>query len=161
MLAAAAAAGTVLALAALGAAGQRAGRGAQPGRRGDDAGRRAGRLRDGAGGGDGSRRRAAGVRAAAGDRGVARGAVRLLVIWVGTNQYATGLALSLFGVGFSAFAGEGFVSRQLPERGPDGIPGLRDIPLLGPALFGHHLLVYLTVALAGGIAWFLFRHAPA
>jgi ABC-type uncharacterized transport system permease subunit len=81
----------------------------------------------------------------------------LLVIWVGTNQYATGLALSLFGLGFSAFAGEGFVSRQLAERGADGIPGLRDVPLLGPALFGHHLLVYLTVALAGGLAWFLFR----
>ena len=28
-----------------------------------------------------------------------------LVIWLGTNQYATGLALSLFGAGFSAFVG--------------------------------------------------------
>ena len=38
----------------------------------------------------------------------------LLVIWLGTNQYATGLALSLFGVGFSAFAGIGYVQDKLP-----------------------------------------------
>ena len=46
--------------------------------------------------------------------GMAVGAVMaglfgLLVIWLGTNQYATGLALSLFGVGFSAFVGIGYV----------------------------------------------------
>ncbi len=81
----------------------------------------------------------------------------LLVIWVGTNQYATGLALSLFGVGFSAFAGSGLVDQQLPDRGRDGIPGLRDLPGLGPALFGYHPLVYLAIALAAGLGWFFFR----
>jgi simple sugar transport system permease protein len=81
----------------------------------------------------------------------------LLVIWIGTNQYATGLALSLFGVGFSAFAGTGYVDRQLAERGPDGLPGLRELPVVGPALFGHHPLVYLTIALALSLGWFLFR----
>src|SRR6478609_8230601 len=38
-----------------------------------------------------------------------------LVIWLNTNQYATGLALSLFGAGFSAFAGIRFVQAKLPE----------------------------------------------
>ncbi|HXJ22371.1 MAG TPA: ABC transporter permease [Polyangia bacterium] len=80
-----------------------------------------------------------------------------LAIGIGTNQYATGLALSLFGVGFTAFAGKPFVDRQLAERGRDGIPWLRDLPLVGPALFGYHLLVYLAVALAVGLTWFLFR----
>ena len=80
-----------------------------------------------------------------------------LAIGIGTNQYATGLALSLFGVGFSAFVGAGFVDRQLPERARDGLPWLRDLPVLGTALFGYHPLVYGTLLLAGGIAWFLFR----
>jgi ABC-type uncharacterized transport system permease subunit len=39
-----------------------------------------------------------------------------LVIWLQTNQYATGLALSLFGAGFSAFAGMGYVQAKMPER---------------------------------------------
>ncbi len=80
-----------------------------------------------------------------------------LVIGIGTNPYATGLALSLFGVGFSAFAGAGFVDTQLPERARDGIPWLRDLPVVGPALFGYHPLVYGALVLAAGIAWFLFR----
>jgi simple sugar transport system permease protein len=80
-----------------------------------------------------------------------------LAIGIGTNQYATGLALSLFGVGFSAFAGAGLVDRQLPERARDGIPLLRDLPVVGPALFGYHPLVYLAVLLAAGLGWFFFR----
>jgi simple sugar transport system permease protein len=80
-----------------------------------------------------------------------------LAIGIGTNQYATGLALSLFGVGFSAFAGAGFIDQQLPERARDGIPWLRDLPVAGPALFGYHPLVYGAVLLAASLGWFLFR----
>src|ERR1700741_3276175 len=40
----------------------------------------------------------------------------VLVIWLNTNQYATGLALSLFGAGFSAFAGIAYVQEKLPQR---------------------------------------------
>jgi ABC-type uncharacterized transport system permease subunit len=80
-----------------------------------------------------------------------------LAIGIGTNQYATGLALSLFGVGFSAFAGAGLVDKQLPARAADGIPGLRELPIVGPALFGYHPLVYAAAALAVGLGWFFFR----
>ncbi len=80
-----------------------------------------------------------------------------LVIWLNTNQYATGLALSLFGVGFSAFAGIRYVQEKLPERPHFAIPVLGDIPLLGPALFRQHPMVYATVALAFGLIWFLYR----
>ncbi|REM31568.1 ABC transporter permease, partial [Mycobacterium tuberculosis] len=66
----------------------------------------------------------------------------VLVIWLNTNQYATGLALSLFGVGFSAFAGISFVQAKLPESASYAIPVLGDIPLVGPALFRHHPMVY-------------------
>jgi simple sugar transport system permease protein len=81
----------------------------------------------------------------------------LLVIWLGTNQYATGLALSLFGVGFSAFAGIRYVQEKLPERPQFEIPFLADIPLLGSALFKQHPLVYATIALCVGLIWFLDR----
>ncbi len=81
----------------------------------------------------------------------------LLVIWLGTNQYATGLALSLFGVGFSAFAGIGYVQEKLPERPQFEIPFLADIPLLGSALFKQHPMVYATIALCIGLIWFLDR----
>ena len=81
----------------------------------------------------------------------------LLVIWLGTNQYATGLALSLFGVGFSAFAGIGYVQEKLPERVQHAIPLLADLPFIGPALFKQHPMVYLAMALCVGLIWFLDR----
>jgi general nucleoside transport system permease protein len=81
----------------------------------------------------------------------------VLVIWLNTNQYATGLALSLFGAGFSAFAGIQYVQEKLPERPQFAVPYLSDIPLLGSALFKQHPMVYLAMAMAGGLIWFLYR----
>ena len=80
-----------------------------------------------------------------------------LVIWLGTNQYATGLALTLFGTGFSAFAGIKYVQEKLPEQTQYSIPVLGDIPLIGQALFRHHPMVYITIALMFGLIWFLYR----
>ena len=80
-----------------------------------------------------------------------------LVIWLNTNQYATGLALSLFGGGFSAFAGINYVQAKIPERPQFEIPGLADIPFFGPALFKQHPLVYLTVLFAVALIWFFYR----
>ena len=81
----------------------------------------------------------------------------LLVIWLNTNQYATGLAVSLFGAGFSAFVGVGYVQQKMPERPSFAVPWLSDLPLIGPALFRQHPLVYLTVLLALAMIWFLYR----
>jgi simple sugar transport system permease protein len=94
--------------------------------------------------------------------GIAAGAVMsavfgVLVIWLNTNQYATGLALSLFGAGFSAFVGVGYVQEKMPERPSFAIPGLSDIPFVGTALFKHHPMVYLTVLFALALIWFLYR----
>jgi simple sugar transport system permease protein len=80
-----------------------------------------------------------------------------LVIWLGTNQYATGLALTLFGTGFSAFAGIKYVQEKLPEQTQYSIPVLGDIPLIGQALFRHHPMVYITIGLMFGLIWFLYR----
>lgn len=81
----------------------------------------------------------------------------VLVIWLNTNQYATGLALSLFGTGFSAFAGIAYTQEKLTERTTFAWPLLAKIPLLGPALFQHHPLVYVALALAVALHVFLQR----
>lgn len=80
-----------------------------------------------------------------------------LVIWLNTNQYASGLALSLFGVGFSAFVGLKYTQEKLSERLHFEIPFLADLPLVGPALFRQHPMVYLAIVLTLGLAWFLYR----
>jgi ABC-type uncharacterized transport system permease subunit len=85
------------------------------------------------------------------------GVFGLLVIFLNTNQYATGLALSLFGAGLSAFLGIAYTQQRLPERPHFDIPVLSDIPFIGPALFRQHPLVYVAIALAGFMTWFLMR----
>ncbi|MGH6611133.1 MAG: ABC transporter permease, partial [Burkholderiaceae bacterium] len=80
-----------------------------------------------------------------------------LAIGLLTNQYATGLALALFGAGLSAFIGLTLQGETLPARGADGVPLLRDVPFFGPALFEQHWLVYASLVLTVAVAWFLFR----
>ncbi|HEU4727119.1 MAG TPA: ABC transporter permease [Kofleriaceae bacterium] len=94
--------------------------------------------------------------------GAAAGAVLaavfgVLVIWLTTNQYATGLALSLFGGGFAAFAGTGYTDRQLPEQVGLRLGALSDLPFVGPALFRYHPAVYGTLAVGAALAWLLAR----
>jgi simple sugar transport system permease protein len=81
----------------------------------------------------------------------------VLVIWLGTNQVATGLATSLFGSGLSAFVGIGYVQQHLGERAHPALPVLGELPVVGPALFRQHPMVYLAMLLALGLAWFLYR----
>nr|WP_297357162.1 ABC transporter permease [uncultured Caldimonas sp.] len=95
--------------------------------------------------------------AGAGAGALLAAAFGVLVIWFNTNQYASGLALSLFGAGFSAFVGIGYTQAKLSERMRFEIPGLADIPFVGAALFKHHPMVYFAVALTVGLAWFLYR----
>jgi ABC-type uncharacterized transport system permease subunit len=85
------------------------------------------------------------------------GAFGVLVIWLNTNQYATGLALSLFGSGFSAFVGIRYTQERLQSRPHFAIPWLGDIPFFGPALFRQHPMVYLTILFTLGLTWFLYR----
>jgi simple sugar transport system permease protein len=83
-----------------------------------------------------------------------------LVIWLSTNQYATGLALSLFGSGVTAFLGARYTDRQIPisvGAAPDSLGGLGELPVLGPLLFHYHPAVYLAVALCAALAWLFYR----
>ena len=94
--------------------------------------------------------------------GAAAGAALALVFSVLTlgllaNQVATGLALTIFGAGLSALAGSGFVGVAVPPLPALDIPGLTSLPLIGPVLFGQNVLVYISYAVLGGVAWFLYR----
>jgi ABC-type uncharacterized transport system permease subunit len=80
-----------------------------------------------------------------------------LIVWLDTNQYATGLALSLFGAGFSAFVGVSYTQEKLGERPSYKIPFLADLPFFGPAFFRQHPLVYAAIALAVALGFFLYR----
>ncbi|MGH8436512.1 MAG: ABC transporter permease [Pseudomonas sp.] len=94
--------------------------------------------------------------------GMAVGALMSLLFGVLTltlmaNQVASGLALTIFGIGLSAFVGKPYESLTLPTVAAIRIPLLADIPLLGPALFNHQSLVYFSWALLAGVAWFLYK----
>jgi simple sugar transport system permease protein len=74
-----------------------------------------------------------------------------------TNQVATGLALTLLGLGLSGLAGERFVGQPGVKLEKLQVPGLTDIPFVGKILFGQDLLVYLSVALVFAVSHVLFR----
>lgn len=80
-----------------------------------------------------------------------------LTVYLQSNQVATGLALTIFGLGISALIGHGFVGRTFGGLPKLDVPGLTDLPVIGPLLFGHDGLVYLSVFSVGLVAWFLNR----
>jgi simple sugar transport system permease protein len=73
------------------------------------------------------------------------------------NQVASGLALSIFGIGLSAFIGKAYESAAMPMVTPIRIPLLADIPLVGAVLFNQQSLVYFSWVLVAAVAWFLYR----
>ena len=81
----------------------------------------------------------------------------LLTITLQTNQVATGLALTLFGVGLSAFAGRPFAGQPIAGAPALSIPLLSELPVLGPLLFRYNLLVYGSLLLFFAVHWFLTR----
>ena len=81
----------------------------------------------------------------------------VITLTLQANQTATGLALTIFGRGFSALVGAGFVGTAAPTLPKLHIPGLSDLPVLGPVLFSHDLLVYVSLAMLGAVAWSI-RH---
>jgi len=80
-----------------------------------------------------------------------------IVITLNANQCASGLALTIFGLGLSSFVGLGYIGIALEGVAPMEIALLSDIPLLGTILFSHDPLVYLSWFLAGAVAWFFAK----
>lgn len=80
-----------------------------------------------------------------------------LTLTLVANQVATGLALTIIGLGISGQIGEGFVGQPGNRMQPISIPLLSDIPFIGRVLFIQDLIFYLSIALVAGVSWFLFR----
>jgi len=81
----------------------------------------------------------------------------VLTLTLLANQVAAGLALSLFGVGLSAYVGLDYVSVVVEGIQPLAIPGVSDLPFFGKLLFAHSPFVYVSIALIALVQWFLFR----
>lgn len=73
------------------------------------------------------------------------------------NQYAAGLALTIFGTGCSALIGQPLQGQGLPSVASTGIPLLQQIPFFGEAFFSGHLLVYAAMLGLVAVWWFLYR----
>lgn len=80
-----------------------------------------------------------------------------LTLGLMSNQVATGLALTIVGVGLSAFIGKDFIGIPISGLGPVHIPGLSELPLVGPVLFAQDPLVYASLALTVAVSWVLYR----
>ena len=80
-----------------------------------------------------------------------------LTLTLVANKVATGLALTILGLGLSGMIGEGFVGQPGVRMDAIDIPVLTDLPVIGKLFFGQDLIFYASIALVIGVAWFLFR----
>jgi general nucleoside transport system permease protein len=80
-----------------------------------------------------------------------------LTLTLRASQVPTGLALTIFGIGLSAFLGLNYRDKVIDGVHPINVPGLSDLPFVGPLLFAHDPLVYLSIALFIAVSWFLYR----
>jgi simple sugar transport system permease protein len=74
-----------------------------------------------------------------------------------SNQVATGLALTLFGLGLSAMLGQSYVGIKPPVSAKLDLPLISDIPVIGPILFSHDFTVYAALTLVTGV-WFFLKY---
>ncbi|UQR60875.1 ABC transporter permease [Bradyrhizobium sp. C-145] len=81
----------------------------------------------------------------------------LMTLGLAVNQVATGLALTILGIGLSGLIGAGFVGERITPAAHLTIPGLTDVPLIGRVLCGEDAFIYFSVALIVGVWWFLYR----
>ena len=77
-----------------------------------------------------------------------------------TNQVATGLALTLFGLGLSSLIGQGYVGIKPPATGEVPFGPLADVPFVGTVLFSHDWVVYLSIAVVAAV-WWVLKHSRA
>ena len=74
-----------------------------------------------------------------------------------TNHVATGLALTLFGLGIAAFVGRSYTEENIELISALHIPVLSDLPVIGPLLFSYNPLVYLAFVMVFLVRWILFK----
>ena len=76
------------------------------------------------------------------------------------NQVASGLALTLFGLGFSALLGQDYVGLKPPATPRLDLPVLSDLPVIGPIVFSHDPVLYFGIALTAAV-WALLKFTRA
>jgi general nucleoside transport system permease protein len=81
----------------------------------------------------------------------------VLSLTLQANQTATGLALTIFGRGFSALVGAHYVGITAPTLPKLHLPGLTALPVIGPVLFGQDPVTYFAFLILAAISWFLYR----
>ncbi|WP_371424713.1 ABC transporter permease [Tardiphaga sp.] len=81
----------------------------------------------------------------------------LMTLGLAVNQVATGLALTILGIGVSGLIGAGFVGERIATAPRLYIPGLTTLPFVGKILFGEDAFVYVSIALIVAISYFLYR----
>jgi general nucleoside transport system permease protein len=81
----------------------------------------------------------------------------ILTLGLAVNQVATGLALTIFGVGLSGLIGAQFVGERIVPAAHLYLPVLTGIPGIGRVVFGEDPFVYVSIALIIGIWLFLYR----
>lgn len=80
-----------------------------------------------------------------------------LTLSLAANQIATGLALTILGLGLSGMLGEAFIGLPGVKLTAISIPYLSDLPYVGKVLFGQDPIFYISVGLVIGVQFFLFR----
>jgi simple sugar transport system permease protein len=80
-----------------------------------------------------------------------------LTLTLVANQVATGLALTILGLGLSGMIGEPYTGVQGIRLPTFAIPGLSSIPFVGPVLFNEDVVFYISIILVFATQWFLFR----
>lgn len=80
-----------------------------------------------------------------------------LTLTLAANQVASGLALTILGLGLSGVAGEAFTGLPGVRLGSLDIPILTELPVIGRLVFGQDAIFYVSLALVASVAWFLFR----
>jgi len=78
-----------------------------------------------------------------------------LTLHLRASQVATGLALTIFGIGLSALVGQPLIGIAYEGMPSYKVPYLADLPIVGALLFEHNLLVYGSFLLVAGVAFFL------
>lgn len=84
----------------------------------------------------------------------------ILTQFLMSNQVATGLALTLFGLGISSLLGQDYVGVRPPLTGNLFPETLEELPVVGPIIFGHDWMVYVSLALVAGV-WAFLKYTRA
>ncbi|MGU9979613.1 ABC transporter permease [Phreatobacter sp. HK31-P] len=81
----------------------------------------------------------------------------VLALGLAANQVATGLALTILGIGVSGLIGRDFVGARRDPMAKIVVPWLSDLPIVGKVVFAQDPVVYASVLLAVGVWWFLWK----